>query len=58
MITWLYTILFSGRWCNHIWTVEKKGQIASSSKDQSMIGGDYYILRCSKCGDMKCKNFL
>ncbi len=57
MIAWLYAILFTGRWCSHIYDIENKGVIASPSKDKTKIGGYYYILRCTKCGNMKLENF-
>jgi hypothetical protein len=56
MLSWLWNVLV-GQFCVHKWAIEKKGILAGNYEQPGSIGGDYYILRCTKCGDMQCKNF-
>lgn len=52
MLGWLFNILV-GSFCVHKWEVIKEGPRLNSRKETE---GYYYDLRCTKCGNIKCKN--
>ena len=52
MISWLYGVIV-GSFCRHEWETVSTGRMINSNGDAI---GDYYNLRCTKCGDIKRKN--
>jgi translation initiation factor 2 beta subunit (eIF-2beta)/eIF-5 len=40
--------------CKHQWEIHNHGDIVDT---QDRVTGEYYYLKCSKCGEMKSKNF-
>jgi hypothetical protein len=53
MIAWLWGLIV-GQFCNHIWVDDGHQNIVNSS---GIKVKDAFYLRCTKCGDVKCRRF-
>lgn len=44
--------------CDHKWETVEKGRLHNADDDSKQIIGDYFILQCTKCGNVKVKNLV
>lgn len=56
MLGWLWRVIV-GRFssCQHVWTVRDEGSYEREWASGAEQTGLWFVLQCSKCGDLKTK---
>lgn len=59
MIRWLFETLIGWPWCWHKWAILQKVSLYEANKPgvgEIPVGGRY-VLQCTRCGDLKRREF-